>query len=66
MPRQESRKDRHSRRIATDADYWDNWLERLAELRRETARDESLSRTEMPIFYIAGPGENSGCCRRSI
>ena len=36
---QEIPEDLHSKRLATDADYWVNWLERLAEIRREGERD---------------------------
>jgi hypothetical protein len=41
MPRQAAPSDNHLKRIASDADHWQNWLERLAELRRATEDDEA-------------------------
>jgi hypothetical protein len=32
--------DRHSKRLASDAEHWRNWLERLVELRRAIEGDE--------------------------
>jgi hypothetical protein len=39
MPQHELPEDLHSKRVATDADYWISWLERLAEIRRENERE---------------------------
>jgi hypothetical protein len=36
-------RDLHSKRVATDADYWISWLERLV------AREEALLRSETPV-----------------
>jgi hypothetical protein len=41
MPRKAAHSDRHLKRVASDADHWRNWLERLAELRR-ASEDEGL------------------------
>jgi hypothetical protein len=41
--------DFHSKRVATDADYWISWLERLVEIRREIEREEVLLRSETPV-----------------
>jgi hypothetical protein len=41
--------DLHSKRVATDADYWISWLERLVEIRREIEREEVLLRSETPV-----------------
>jgi hypothetical protein len=49
MPQQEIHRDCHSRRVATDADHWSKWLERLAEMRRESEREEAFLRTGMPV-----------------
>jgi hypothetical protein len=48
MAHQEPAEDLHSKRVATDADYWMSWLERLAEIRRESER-EALARAETPV-----------------
>jgi hypothetical protein len=41
MSPQAANTDPHSKRIASDASHWDNWLERLAELRRANDGDEA-------------------------
>jgi hypothetical protein len=41
MSRQAAYPDRHSKRVASDAEHWHNWLERLAELRRASEGDEA-------------------------
>jgi hypothetical protein len=41
MPRKAAHSDRHLKRVASDADHWHNWLERLAELRRANEGDEA-------------------------
>jgi hypothetical protein len=41
MPRQDVPKDLHSKRVATDADHWISWLERLAEIRRASVGEEA-------------------------
>jgi hypothetical protein len=46
--REELPEDLHSKRLATDADYWMSWLERLAEIRRESDR-EALLPSETPV-----------------
>jgi hypothetical protein len=48
MPLHELSEDLHSKRVAIDADYWVSWLERLAEIRRESER-EALVRAETPV-----------------
>jgi hypothetical protein len=48
MAHQELPEDLHSKRVATDGDYWMSWLERLAEIRRESDRDALLPR-ETPV-----------------
>jgi hypothetical protein len=48
LPRQQLPDDPHSKRVATDADYWISWLERLAEIRRESDR-EALVRAEIKV-----------------
>ncbi len=47
LPREQLPEDLHSKRVATDAEYWASWLERLAEIRRESER-EARVRTETP------------------
>jgi hypothetical protein len=49
MPQYELPKDLHSKRVAADADYWMSWLERLAEIRRESEQ-ETRVRAETPVF----------------
>jgi hypothetical protein len=48
MAHQEPAEDLHSQRVATDADHWMSWLERLAEIRRESER-EALLPSETPV-----------------
>jgi hypothetical protein len=60
MPQQESRKDCHLRRVAADADRWSNWLERLAEIRRENERDEPLCAASLRLR--ASPRRTSAHC----
>ena len=39
---QKTPNDGHLKRLASDADHWHHWLERLAELRRASDGDEAL------------------------
>ena len=47
MAHEELPADLHSKRLATDEDYWMSWLERLAEIRREGER-ETAAQTGTP------------------
>jgi hypothetical protein len=38
---QKTPNDGHLKRLASDADHWHHWLERLAELRRASDGDEA-------------------------
>jgi hypothetical protein len=56
MSHQEPAEDLHSKRVATDADYWMSWLERLAEIRREGER-EALLPSETPVSTTSPANE---------
>jgi hypothetical protein len=58
MPRKAADSDRHLKRVASDADHWRNWLERLAELRRASEGAEpaiSPAETSPGRAMLTGP-----------
>jgi hypothetical protein len=55
LRRQELPEDLHSKRIATDADNWISWLERLAEIRRGE-RESVDAALRYSVRQCEGPG----------
>ena len=56
MAHEELPADLHSKRLATDADYWINWLERLAEILREGERPAQAETPTSGMFPYGTKG----------